>query len=128
MEPKTLGQLKKMLEEEAERLEAELEALAEPDPRMAGDWDARFPRMGEARPSASSGALEEQADEREEYEAAMAQEQTLESRLAEVRRALERMAAGTYGICARCGAPIPAERLQANPAAEYHVEHEPQAE
>jgi RNA polymerase-binding transcription factor DksA len=31
--------------------------------------------------------------------------------------AAERLAAGTYGTCARCGAPIAAERLDALPAA-----------
>ncbi len=31
--------------------------------------------------------------------------------------ALERVAAGTYGWCERCGAPIGAERLQARPDA-----------
>ncbi len=33
-------------------------------------------------------------------------------------RAAQRLAAGTYGQCLRCGAPIPAERLEALPAAE----------
>lgn len=35
-----------------------------------------------------------------------------------VERAAQRLAAGTYGQCLRCGAPIPAERLEALPAAE----------
>ncbi len=30
--------------------------------------------------------------------------------------ALERMAAGTYGVCERCGRPIPVERLRIRPA------------
>ena len=33
-------------------------------------------------------------------------------------RAADRVAAGTYGRCLRCGEPIPAERLEALPAAE----------
>ena len=33
-------------------------------------------------------------------------------------RAADRLVAGTYGQCLRCGAPIPAERLEALPAAE----------
>ena len=37
--------------------------------------------------------------------------------LAEIDAALERLAAGAYGICERCGAPIPAARLEARPAA-----------
>ena len=37
--------------------------------------------------------------------------------LAEVEAALERLAAGTYGICERCGQPIGQARLEARPAA-----------
>jgi RNA polymerase-binding transcription factor DksA len=36
---------------------------------------------------------------------------------AEVEDALHRVDAGTYGICARCGRPIPAPRLEARPMA-----------
>lgn len=35
----------------------------------------------------------------------------------EVEEALERIDAGTYGICDECGTRIPAARLEANPAA-----------
>lgn len=38
-------------------------------------------------------------------------------RLAELDAALERVDAGTYGTCVRCGRPIGAERLAARPAA-----------
>ncbi len=41
----------------------------------------------------------------------------LEQHLAEVEAAERRLADGTYGSCERCGAPIPAERLEARPAA-----------
>lgn len=44
-------------------------------------------------------------------------EQARES-LAQIDRALKRMAEGTYGVCARCGATIPPERLQAMPEAD----------
>lgn len=37
--------------------------------------------------------------------------------------ALDRVAAGTYGICEVCGRPIPAARLEARPAATRCVEH-----
>lgn len=36
--------------------------------------------------------------------------------LAEISLALERLAAGTYGVCERCGNPIADERLAARPA------------
>jgi len=38
-------------------------------------------------------------------------------RLAEVDAALERVDAGTYGTCTRCGGPVPAARLEARPTA-----------
>ncbi|MEU2200381.1 TraR/DksA C4-type zinc finger protein [Isoptericola sp. NPDC019482] len=37
--------------------------------------------------------------------------------------ALDRVAAGTYGVCEVCGRPIPAARLAARPAATRCVEH-----
>ncbi|KJL32095.1 TraR/DksA family transcriptional regulator [Microbacterium oxydans] len=43
------------------------------------------------------------------------------SELQQVDDALARTDAGTYGICARCGKPIPAARLDARPFAEYCV-------
>jgi DnaK suppressor protein len=40
-----------------------------------------------------------------------------EQRIASLDRALERVAAGTYGTCAGCGQPIGADRLAARPDA-----------
>ncbi len=37
--------------------------------------------------------------------------------LQDVREALARVDAGTYGVCERCGRPIPRERLEALPTA-----------
>jgi RNA polymerase-binding transcription factor DksA len=37
--------------------------------------------------------------------------------LAEIDAARARLAAGTYGVCERCGRPIAPERLEARPAA-----------
>lgn len=42
--------------------------------------------------------------------------------LEKVRRALQKIDAGRYGICERCGASIPAERLEAVPYAELCLE------
>jgi DnaK suppressor protein len=47
---------------------------------------------------------------------------SLETRLSAIDRALERLAAGTYGRSVRSGAVIPDERLEADPAAELTVE------
>lgn len=41
--------------------------------------------------------------------------------LHEIDDALARLDAGTYGVCAECGLPIPAARLEARPFATYCV-------
>ena len=41
----------------------------------------------------------------------------VEGHLAQIDEALERVAAGTYGVCVSCGQPIPAGRLEARPSA-----------
>lgn len=43
------------------------------------------------------------------------------SELRQVDDAIERLDAGTYGICARCGRPIPAARLEVRPFATHCV-------
>ena len=43
--------------------------------------------------------------------------------LGEVEAALDRVAAGTYGICEVCHRPIDPERLEARPTARTCVEH-----
>jgi len=43
-------------------------------------------------------------------------------RIAAIDRALKRLDDGTYGLSVRSGAPIPKERLDADPAAELTVE------
>lgn len=122
MEKQMLDLLKKALIEEHDKLVAELKSIASPDPRMKGDWDAKFPKFEPVETGASSH-LEEVADEVEEYETRLEAEHTLESRLLAVNKALERMQQRTYGTCIKCKKEILLERLQANPAAEAHVEH-----
>jgi DnaK suppressor protein len=47
---------------------------------------------------------------------------SLTLRLAAIERAEKRLAAGTYGRSIASGAPIPDERLEADPAAELTVD------
>ncbi|GAA0364812.1 TraR/DksA C4-type zinc finger protein [Bacillus horti] len=44
--------------------------------------------------------------------------------LEDIEQALKRMEEGTYGICQKCGEPIPLERLEAIPTATYCITHE----
>lgn len=46
----------------------------------------------------------------------------LEREAAQVEAALHARETGTYGVCASCGQPIPAERLEARPEATQCVE------
>jgi DnaK suppressor protein len=48
----------------------------------------------------------------------------LREQLAAVERAEERLAAGTYGLSIESGEPIPDERLEIVPTAEYTVDEE----
>jgi DnaK suppressor protein len=55
--------------------------------------------------------------------AAVSAEESLRAMLAEVKRAQEKLADGTYGRCDTCGAEIPLERLEARPWATRCVSH-----
>lgn len=52
----------------------------------------------------------------------------LATELAAVKRAEERLAAGTYGLSIESGEPIPDERLEAHPTAERTVEEQARLE
>jgi RNA polymerase-binding transcription factor DksA len=100
-------------------LAAELTATRERIAAMTGELDAV------AAASADSNLDDEHdpegstvAFEREQYAALRASAQR---HLAEVQAALDRVDAGTFGRCERCGAPIGAERLAALPATRYCV-------
>jgi len=54
--------------------------------------------------------------------------ESLRDRLDAIERALHRLDAGTYGRSVRSGAPIPDERLEADPAAELTIEEARAAE
>ena len=57
------------------------------------------------------------ASEMEQQETALSLRRNSDHLLVRVNHALERVAAGTYGLCERCGKPIPIERLEARPYA-----------
>lgn len=51
----------------------------------------------------------------------------LQNHLAAIDRAEQRLAAGTFGYSIKSGAPIPDERLEADPSAELTIEEAEQA-
>ncbi len=64
---------------------------------------------------------EEQAGERADDEALEGVDAVLRDEAAEVRAALARIAAGTYGTCTGCGATIARARLEAQPTAAHCI-------
>jgi DnaK suppressor protein len=97
--------------ERIERLEAELtSALADRD--LAADADERSD--GHHHPA-------EAATDAELRERQLRDTVRLSQQLERLGRAREAIAAGTYGICVDCGAPIPEGRLQAIPDADRCV-------
>ncbi|GIW11675.1 MAG: hypothetical protein KatS3mg061_2732 [Dehalococcoidia bacterium] len=63
-----------------------------------------------------------------EREQALSLARDFEHQLAEIRHALQKIAAGTYGYSEQSGAPIPLERLRAIPWARYTIEEERELE
>jgi DnaK suppressor protein len=110
-----IEELKKQLEKEKENIEKQLEKFATKDEKLKGDWDTRFPRFNGRE--TGSAALEQAADEVEEYSTLLSIEHSLELRLKNINLALEKIKTGKYGICEKCGKEIPIKRLKAFPEA-----------
>lgn len=105
--------IKKILEKQKKDLEKQLERFATKDEKLKGDWDTRFPRFNGGE--SGHNALEQAADEVEEYSTLLPIEHNLELRLKSINSALEKIEKGTYGICEKCGKKIEKERLEAYP-------------
>jgi RNA polymerase-binding protein DksA len=56
------------------------------------------------------------------WELNLARRDRVESRIADLKHALERLEEGSYGVCQSCGKPIDLERLEALPQAELCIE------
>ena len=105
----TIFDARALLEAEATRLIAQLTELGFGDAGETGlSYDANFADTSQV------------TAERGEAEALVSD---LRSALDEVKAALARLEAGTYGVCERCGRPIEPARLEAMPAARFCIEH-----
>jgi DnaK suppressor protein len=100
-----------LLQEERQRLELLLRSVDADRDRVA--------RADEVSEDLVDGANRRTAEETDEAVA-----RRLTSRLQALRRAEDRLAAGTYGRSVLSGRPIPDERLEAFPLAELTVEEE----
>lgn len=110
---------KKKLVTERANIEAGLMRVGRINPDNPNDWE---PTVPEVAPEAMT-ELEERASEIEELSDNIAVEAEFELRLNKIRAALERIDAGTYGICAVCGKEIEGARLDASPSATTCKEH-----
>jgi DnaK suppressor protein len=110
----TLERFKKRLEGEKVRLEELIEDYEREleEARLTESSSDRSPDPGNAE--ASSMKLE--------YAKELSIEQNTLDLLGKVNRALERVDAGTYGICESCGNAIPVERLDVLPYSTLCVE------
>ncbi len=109
-----LKEYKQKLEEEKTSIEEELETFAKKDKKLEGDWDTKYPKLNGGTGGQS---LEEAADAVEEYSNRLPVEFSLELRLRDINSALEKIKKGKYGVCEKCGKPIPQARLKVFPEA-----------
>ena len=108
LDPNMLVELKDKLLAEKKRLEDALSRFATKTD-VPGEYETRMEEIGTD--------MEDNVTEVEGYVDNLAVEANLEKELRDVLDALEKMEAGTYGICEKTGAEIPIERLRAYPAA-----------
>jgi len=99
------------LEAELARITAELTLIGTQDP-TTGDWEAtpNADELGNADENVEADATEEWGTNRSILT-------ELETRYRNIKRALEKIEQGTFGICEISGEPIEPERLAVNPAA-----------
>jgi DnaK suppressor protein len=112
MNKRDTEKFKKMLLAESAELEEDLNGIGTKDRNAPGGWDIT---SGDIKVDTADD--NEVADKFEELEENTSIANKLEVQLADVKRALEKIEKGTYGICETCGKAIEIERLEANPSA-----------
>lgn len=106
------------LEKELEILEVELNKIGRKNPSNPEDWESIQPEE-----NISPADENEIADTIDDYESNTAILKDLEIRYNNVKKALQKIENGTYGLCEVSGQEISEERLKANPAARTCKEH-----
>jgi DnaK suppressor protein len=72
--------------------------------------------------SERANELEERAQQADATRMFIHLDERRKQRIDEIDQVLQRLALGTYGLCDRCGEPIPVARLRALPTARVHVQ------
>jgi DnaK suppressor protein len=114
MEENRRQELAQLREEYARQLREERQTLLQEV--AAGEADLR------SMESERASELEERAQEARATRVFARLDDRRKQRIEEIDQVLQRIALGTYGICARCGKPIPIARLRALPTARVHVQ------
>ena len=109
---------KALLEEELLKLQGELTTVGRINPENPADWQAKPAQMDTLVADEN-----ELADTLEAFEENSAILEQLEIQINDVKRALKKIDAGTYGICEITGEQIEEARLDANPAARTCLAH-----
>lgn len=108
--------LQSLLAAEKDQLEEDLQSHGR---KIDGDWQGESSREAsgnEADPNTVANQIEELSTNVPLVEG-------IERRYREVLAALKRIDDNAYGTCEVCGEAIPADRLEANPAATTCIEH-----
>lgn len=111
----TLSDLETALMAERAALEEELSEHGRATGQ--GDWDATSESEGEESDSSDI------ADNIEELATNVPLVAELKVRYKDVRDAIKKLKAGTYGMCEECGEEIDLDRLEANAAARTCIQH-----
>lgn len=98
------------LEEELAKLEAEMATIARQNAAHPQEWEAADAEDGDPDPNVQANKLETFAENASLLE-------DLQPRYDDVKDALGRIEAGTYGVCEVGGEEIEEDRLEADPAA-----------
>lgn len=103
---------KQKLEGELKTVEGELKSVGAQNPQNPADWEAK-----ETEIDVTAMQGDELGDKMEEYAQNRAINDQLEIRYNDIKRALDKIATGSYGVCEIGGEPIEEDRLHADPAA-----------
>jgi len=110
MDKKTVSHFKQKLTDELGRVEVELRSLGWKN--EAGEWDANG---GDIDQTATES--DELGDRQEAYQENRAEIDEIQIQWKNIKRALEKIEEGTYGVCEISGEEIEEDRLEANPSA-----------
>jgi len=116
MTEKFLKELKEKLKKQKAEIESQLQGFAKRDQKVKGDWDTKYPATDGG---VGSQALEDAADQVEEYVTLLPLEYNLELRLRDVDLALDKIKKKKYGKCEKCKKKISKQRLKVYPEARF---------